>query len=381
MIHLPEKARAFVYRQLRAFVPPVCTVCRAKGASRSEKMRLSGEASERQRRIPKGYCLADVMVRLPKSLRPYVSLVCEYGAIESPSDEIKDCRQEVDERSRRTPVRRLLLETEGGMCTRLQALISGICWAEDLSCSLVVSWPYRPYTFCRFEDLFEIGSLPSFVTVTSCPLKSAPRLGTDYNVQNCGEDGALDPTVMDRLVGSAVERKMSSLCVTSWAHFHQSDPERWIRHLRALRPARDIAERVDTRLGAQTHPRIGFHVRSFESEMHQIPPEMRHFFRHSPLSAFLECMKRQDPGALFVVATNEDDIQSWLEREMPGRCLFPARVRDPKNKMGSREGMKEGLVDFLCLARCCRILGSSSSTFTRLAAAYGGAELEVVRDA
>jgi hypothetical protein len=117
--------------------------------------------------------------------------------------------------------------------------------------------------------------------------------------------------------------------------------------------------------------------------MHHIAAEERHAFRRSAsfLSAFLQRMKSEDPGTLFVVATNDDSIQTFFERGMPGRCLFPARLRDPKGGMGSREGMKEAIVDLLCLARCHRILGSSASTFTRLATAYGGAELEIVRDA
>lgn len=259
------------------------------------------------------------------------------------------------------PIRRLLLQTQGGMCNRLRALVSGICWAEDLSCGLVVRWPYDPRFLCRFEDLFEIGSLPSFVSVTTCPLKSAIRCKS--------------PTEMDLLVRGTIERNMPFLSMASYSHFHESDPERWIRHLRALRPTRDVAERVNTRLGLQTQSRVGVHVRAFASEIPSMRPEDRPNFEQSPLSAFLVRMKREDPGTLFVVATNDDDVQSDLEREIPGRCLFPCRIRDS----GCREGMKEALVDLLCLARCHRILGTYWSSFTELAADYGGAEMEIVR--
>jgi hypothetical protein len=166
VIHLPAEARAFLRKRLRASVSPICRACRARGMPRDEKLHFSRETSERQRRIPAGWCLADALSRLPKCLQPLVLHVCSYGAIEAPYDEIRVLGPETHEPSRRMRVRRLLLETRGGMCNRLQALVSGICWAEDLSCNLVVSWPYHPYTFCRFEDLFEIRSLPSFVSIT-----------------------------------------------------------------------------------------------------------------------------------------------------------------------------------------------------------------------
>jgi hypothetical protein len=110
-----------------------------------------------------------------------------------------------------------------------------------------------------------------------------------------------------------------------------------------------------------------------------IPPAKRHCFTQSPVSAFVERMKREDPEVLFVVATSDDGIQAYLEQNMPGRCIFPARVREPRDGMGSIEGAKEALVDFLSLARCRRILGTYWSSFTDLAAEYGGAELEVIR--
>lgn len=250
----------------------------------------------------------------------------------------------------------IYLEVFGGLCNRLRTLVAGICWAEDTSSRLVVSWPYdNMVCYCRFEDLFDVSSLPSFVTVVPCPLGSAPTCNS--------------PAEMERWVTTATADGRSSLRLRSSERFHESDEKRWVSHLRALRPTQEILARVSEVLEHAPEPRIGVlvrlhgHARSTEE---------------SPLSAFIEPMREENPAAVFVVATDNDEAEVYLEKEFPGRCVFPARFRE-RDYHRSREGMKEVLVNFICLARCPRMLASYWSSFGYVAADYGGSELVEIR--
>jgi hypothetical protein len=62
----------------------------------------------------------------------------------------------------------ITLEVRGGLGSRLRSMISAMCLAEDLGKSLQVIWsPNHPECMARFETLFDITKLPSWVTVST----------------------------------------------------------------------------------------------------------------------------------------------------------------------------------------------------------------------
>ena len=294
---------------------------------------------------------------LPDRVR---ALVPEFCSICSFTDEPYRNAEILEVGTRETqdgnPIKCIFLQVFGGLCNRLRALVSGICWAEDLSCRLIVSWPYDNIaSYSRFEDLFDVGSLPSFVTAIPC------QLGSFRTVPSATE--------MESLVAIAAGNGRPLLRLRSSDYFHESDPERWVRHLRALRPTQEILTRVSEVLERAPGPRIGIWVRR---RGHEKSAE------ESPLSAFLEAMRKEDSETVFVVATDDDEAKAYLENEFPGRCLFPSRFRE-RDCHRSREGMKEVLVDWICLTRCSRILVSYWSSFGYVAKDYGGSELVEIR--
>jgi hypothetical protein len=302
-------------------------------------------------------CPMEVLTSLPDGFRNVLPMVCHVCSwIDQPGGDTDVLGIGALDTPDRSSVKSLFLEVCGGLGNRLRTLVSGICLAEDLSCRLVLSWPYdNKVCYCRFEDLFDIGSLPSFATVIPC------RLGSVSPCQS--------PTEIESRVAIATGSGDASLRLISNEQFHVSDQERWVRHLRALRPTQDILARVSEVLERAPGARTGILVRRHGHEKTT---------QESPLSEFLEPMRKEDPGTVFVVATDDDEAQACLENEFPGRCLFPARFRE-RDYHRSREGMKEVLVNFICLARCSRILGAYWSSFGYVAADYGGSELVEIR--
>ena len=302
-------------------------------------------------------CPVEALTNLPDGVRTLVPTLCSVCSFtDQPCGNAELPEVSTRETQNGNSIRCIFLQVHGGLCNRLRSLVSGICWAEDLSCRLVVSWPYdNQVTFCRFEDLFDTGSLPSFVTVIPC------QLGSVRNCRSAAE--------MQSWAATASKNGESSLRLLSSDQFHESDQERWVRHLRALRPTQEILARVSEVLERAPGARTGVLVRRHG---HDKTTE------ESPLSEFLEPMRKEDTKTVFVVASDDDEAQTCLESEFPGRCLFPARFREPDFHR-SREGMKEVLVNFICLSRCPRILAAYWSSFGYVAADYGGSEIVEIR--
>lgn len=231
----------------------------------------------------------------------------------------------------------------GGFGNRVRAMISAICWAEDLGRKVTIWWWVHDRACpCPFEKLFERSSLPSFVKV---------------------EDGFLEDAVECLQPHEFIEAGYPTH-VKSYGHFHSSDPERWLRHLRALVPAKAIRER------AEKIPKegvLGIHIRRGDN---------LRATEDSPLNAYLfEIWEKYRETRAYIVATDCPQARYILTSLFPDRCFFPARVQH----RFSEEGIVEAAVDFFSLARCPVILGSMHSSFTDMAAAYGGATLTLVK--
>ncbi len=240
----------------------------------------------------------------------------------------------------------LHLQVVAGLANRLRAMISGICFAEDLGIKCILHWSADYACGSRFESLFDPMSLPDFVSVTHLPLiKPYECLST--------EDMEHVTKVWDR---------QTPLLLKSYGHFHRSDMPRWIKYLRKLQPTEEINKEVEARLPPFDQSRfLGIHIRRGDNVKS---------IEASPLQAFLKRMDEND--SFFVVATDDAWIREQLKLRFPGRVWFPARTLERH----SEEGMKEAVIDFFCLTRCSSILGSFYSSFSEIAALYGGCKLE-----
>ncbi len=62
---------------------------------------------------------------------------------------------------------------------------------------------------------------------------------------------------------------------------------------------------------------------------------------------------------------------------------FPTQIRvsvEPYKGRNTAGGMMVGVIDFLTLSRCAKVLGSFQSSFSEMAAAYGGVPYVPVRN-
>ncbi len=237
----------------------------------------------------------------------------------------------------------LHLQVCGGFGNRLRALVSGICWAEDLNRTLhIYWWQFDRACMAPMEKLLDLSSIPSWVQI---------------------HPGFLEQPIECLQPSEFIEAGYPSY-IKSYGQFHNSDPERWLRHLRALRPSRLIAQRVALIPRLDT---LGIHIRRGDN---------LRATEESPLSAYIEeIWKHHRETKNFVVSTDCSEARHLFQLLFPERSMFPARVLFRY----CEEGVYEGVVDFFSLAVCPTILGSAHSSFTDMAAAYGGADLKIIR--
>ena len=239
------------------------------------------------------------------------------------------------------------LEVVAGLANRIRSLISGICMAEDLGTTLVVHWyPFNRTCACSIESIFDLSLVPSFVSFSSDALEQAKE--------------CLSAT--DMIKFTDVYKTKGSIKIKSYGRFHTTDPDRWLRYLRAIRPSGSVSKELESRLDG-TQGILGVHIRRGDNEK---------AIQQSPFQAFKKYLENYDGP--FLLITDDYAIKQLLMSAFEGRCYTAAKLLSRE----SEEGMLEAAIDFFALARCPRILGSACSSFSEIAALYGDSKLTLV---
>ena len=235
----------------------------------------------------------------------------------------------------------LVLDVRAGLGNRLQALISGICMAQDTGKKLQVIWAPEEACNAKFQDLFQKDCLPLWIKINLGPCMETP-------VKILSQEDA------DRYIQSKDRRP-----ILSYSRFYVRDEDAWMGWLRRLAPAFALPELPAGR-------RVGIHIRRGDHT------ESR---TKSPLQLFLDTMRKESDNTVFVVATDGSEEKIALEKLFGSRVFFPASVISRT----SIKGMKDAVVDMFSLAKCDMIYGSSGTTFSMISAMLGDIPLHVLR--
>ena len=243
----------------------------------------------------------------------------------------------------------IYLRVCAGFANRLRATVSGICAAEEAGRPIQISWPYEPTFAGRFTDFFDLeaSALPPWVTFDQRLDSSQPEYScnTMYDwIQQLSRPGA-EPVYLK-----------------SYAQFYKGPRfEHW---LHALKPHKKYLERIAKLFGELAAPPVGIHIRRTD-----------HWkaIKESPTEAFVRAIDEYPPGTVFFLASDSEEERIVLRQKYPGRILIGAGI------LGRREtaATTEGFVDFLGLSMCSEILGSSGSSFSEMAAAFGARPLRL----
>ncbi len=247
----------------------------------------------------------------------------------------------------------LYLEVNAGLCNRLRALVSGICWAEQLGRKLVICWPSRkPECAAGFYDLFAQGSLPDGIEVIDGAL--------GY------KNTCLSPADAEKHIVSRPEGQPIS--IESYGCFWAGDRQIWLRHLRKLKPSDAVRARLDDyrRKGSENLD-TAIHIRRTDNEK---------AIRLSPLATFIEKIREMPAPQRFILFSDDTQaIRVLVEEFGLAKFICPEYIRE----RATREGMIEAVAVFFTLASCQMIVGSVNSSFSEIARDYGANTLVLVR--
>jgi hypothetical protein len=245
-----------------------------------------------------------------------------------------------------------------------------MCVAEDIiplnddgsrPPSLIVSWtPETDIHTAPFDFLFDTASLPPWVAIEDGRLPA-----------HTGWDNAISVLSEDEWNFVYIRAGQNRpIRIKSHGQFHRSDPERWLGHLRALKPTDMIhcqSEIVFSKVVPGTTAIVGVHIRRGDNKKS---------IRESPSELFWDAMETYPSTTMFYLATDSVEERNEMIMRFPGRILCGSDTILSRN---DPFGCREALLDFYCLSQSSEILGSYYSSFSEMAAAYGGVPLRVLR--
>lgn len=246
-------------------------------------------------------------------------------------------------------MRRLIIEPVGGLANRLRALFSAEILAERLDARLDIAWDHEdPICACRVEALFEgLSGVPLSV----CREPGVHSLGSVSSGRYNWPPGERVPAVHIR---TSETFRLASMPLAEFT-------EQWRARLRDLKPRPHVAERVLS----IPHDAIGLHIRRTDHWRAT---------RYSPLRLFIDQIERhlaEEPAACFYLASDSAQVHALVRERFGDRVVcYPKR----DYHRTTQEGIEDGLVDLLCLARTRRIYGCYMSSFSDMAADLGGTE-------
>ena len=243
----------------------------------------------------------------------------------------------------------LAIRTQGGFCNRLRAIVCASLWAEDLGLDLEIYWPQEiGHMVCAIEEILDISTIPRLTLTRASYLKSAHQVLNVSDMRTVLELGG-------------------ELRIQSYSIFHDDFlKERGLAILRGIQ-VMPYLESVANAQMTFTRP-IGIHIRRTDH---------LNCIQASPLPAFetkVSALLEENPGHQFFLASDEINVKNKFKE------LYSGSITSPIYTLGrmTKEQQQHGIVDWLLLHKCSKILASRGSSFSELAALRAGIVLEVV---
>nr|MBQ8253561.1 hypothetical protein [Lachnospiraceae bacterium] len=245
----------------------------------------------------------------------------------------------------------LIIQPMGGLCNRIRAINSALVLARKQGKKLKVIWNVNAELGCPFEELFEKTDAFSVMNIHTKwnPIKlfyqfTRRRLKNDEIRANRDENG---------LTEDLVKTLDCPLYIVTEEHFFPC------HDYSAFIPTKEIMDRIQTLASSYGSHNVGVHIRRTDNK-----PAIG----KSSTQAFIETMQKeiaQYPDTKFYLATDDMTEEETLRRRFPDR-IISNETRDLSRD--SVSGVKDALLDLMCLARTDKIIGSYFSSFTDIAA-------------
>lgn len=231
----------------------------------------------------------------------------------------------------------LTLQVNGNIEERIEALVSGLCWAEELGTSLEVYWWFViPNVNVPFSSLFHPASLPSWATV---------------------RPGFIEYPTLIKSQEEFIKKEYPTL-IKSQRRFYDKNPEKWLFYLRKLRPSFPLQKRISM---IPTQDSIGIYI---------------HGLKESPVSKVLaQIWTHHRDCQYFLVSTDCNDTKKFLELMFKDHVFFT----NPQAHPYSEQYTFDRVVDLFALSQCDLLLDCTGTLLPLLSGELGNKEVLVLK--
>lgn len=258
----------------------------------------------------------------------------------------------------------------GGLCNRINTIICSIATHNRLGCNFNVDWRNCSELKADFEDLFEPIDIPGInILPLHSPLlwpggngwggviMSELRMMAGYDLCLKGTEHSNED--FRQLIGLA-----KKVYITASNRF---TPYTDVEISSFLHPVKRIRERIMA-ISHDFDNVIGIHIRRTDNVASIATSTDEKFFVR------MDEELRKDPQVRFFLATDSTTVKDEYRRRYGDAIV----TNDFDLSRNTLQGMKNAVVDLWCLARCARILGSASSTYSTCAANIYNKKIEII---
>jgi len=265
----------------------------------------------------------------------------------------------------------------GGLGNRLRAIDSVVAFHQKPNEPVRILWNRNKALNCRFGDLFII---PEFFDVAENQTIIPPWISQHYTKY-------INPGLLKirsryfagyekiyfekelRLLKKnnydfRILNTFKSVYIESQNRFFSNGKKYW--YLKPVSEVDSIVSDITCTFGKKM---VGIHIRRTDN---------LRAIHASPLEAFISVMKekiREDSETQFFLATDNKSVEKDLRQKFRNRIISYESKCLERN---SSRGIKDALIDMLCLSKTKEIVGSYWSSFSEVSAELGNDKLFVV---
>jgi len=262
---------------------------------------------------------------------------------------------------------------DGGLCNRIHAVSSAICFAKKHDLRLTVIWFKDRGMGAGFHDLFTL--LPAVKNVL---IKDASFIDFFKYAKPIKSNFFL-PKLYQRLKFDTIYFwYKEQISVEKWYHSNAGVSKFYLCHCYKFHdncefsnlfyPIDSIQKKIGEQLNLLSPYTIGIHIRR---------TDITASIKHSPLSAFIEKIQQEiaiNPDANFYVASDSQEEKNKLISTVGRRII----TIENNLKRNTKNGVVDALVELYMLASTKKIFGSYQSTYSIMASEIKGIPLEIV---
>ncbi len=268
----------------------------------------------------------------------------------------------------------ITIKPYGGLGNRLRSIDSAFALAECTQKNATIIWDANEELNCSFSELFEVPHNIGLkeISTSYLPRKINEKFSMVMHKLNINYPFGYDKILHEEDVYSMKQQNYDFCKLKKSGKIYIYINGRFLfpeKPYHYLKPVKNIQDKVESLSGVFSPGTVGVHIRRTDNKL---------AIKESPLQNFVELMKKENAenrNIKFYLSTDSPEAENYVKRSFPNQVVSYKKELS-RNKM---QGVKDALIDMLCLSRTSKIIGSYYSSFSEVASEMGKIPLVIAR--